>query len=333
MKKILSVDGGGIRGIIPAKILSELENLDQLRHNNTNLRLTDRFDLFAGTSTGGLLTSLYLLPDKEDKTKARYTAQEVFEFYKEFGPKIFRLTPLQIIKSGGGLFRSRYDENVLYEFAKKLMGETYVSEVLKDCLITSYDMSSRKALLFSRYSCGKYGDGADYKMYDIARSTSAAPTYFAPSYIKAKDDTSRHLVDGGIYANNPSMCAIVESMKLWPEEPFEKLMMVSAGTGKVEKPYFYEQTRRFGYLGWLVPIIDILMSSVSETVDYQTRQIFALSNNSHSYFRIEPLLTGCDTRMDKASKKNMVALETAAQSYLDHNFHVLESIVENFTKA
>ena len=113
MKKILSVDGGGIRGIIPAKILSELENLDQLRHNNTNLRLTERFDLFAGTSTGGLLTSLYLLPDKEDKTKARYTAQEVFEFYKEFGPKIFRLTPLQIIKSGGGLFRSRYDENVL----------------------------------------------------------------------------------------------------------------------------------------------------------------------------------------------------------------------------
>jgi patatin-like phospholipase/acyl hydrolase len=83
------------------------------------------------------------------------------------------------------------------------MGNTYISSVIKDCLITSYDMSMRKALFFTKYNISKYGSSADYLLADVARATSAAPTYFSPARIFAKDNTSRHLVDGGVFANNP----------------------------------------------------------------------------------------------------------------------------------
>lgn len=207
------------------------------------------------------------------------------------------------------------------------MGDHYISEVLKDCLVTAYDLSTRKALLFSKHNVSKYGSMADYKLCDVVRSTSAAPTYFSPARIFARDNSSRHLVDGGVYANNPTMCALVEAVKLWPDEGISNYIMVSVGTGKVIKPYFWEKTHKYGYLNWLEPIIDILTASVAETVDFQLQQLFSASSVPDSYIRVEPPLLSADTRMDNASAKNIRALQNAARYYIDHNSDTFDRII------
>ena len=327
MKKVLTLDGGGIRGIISASIVAHLEARLQVAKNDPSARISDFFDLLAGTSAGGVLTSLYLSPGEGNRPK--YSAAQALELYSELGPILFNRSLKQLLLSGGGVFRSRYSADALYEFAKKIFGDTYISEVAKDCLITSYDLSSRKALLFSRYSVKKYGAMADYRLCDIVRGTTAAPSYFPPAQIFAKDDSSRHLVDGGVYANNPAMCSLIEAIKLWPELSIKDYWMLSVGTGKVVRPYFYEKTRRFGYIDWLVPIIDILTSSVAETVGYEAQQIFIASGVPENYIRIEPPILSADVRMDNAKPCNIKALKNAAQNYIDHNEDVFDRVVND----
>ncbi|MDD4058667.1 MAG: patatin-like phospholipase family protein, partial [Bacteroidales bacterium] len=176
MKKILTIDGGGIRGVIPAAILANLEERLRNSSGNRELRLADCFDLLSGTSTGGILSILYLSPK-------RYSGAQILEFYRELGPKLFHKSFSYKLASGFGLFSSRYKEDALYDFAKRILGDATISEVAKDCLITSYEMTSRKALLFTKSDTRKYGSMADYKLCDIVRATSAAPTYFPPARV------------------------------------------------------------------------------------------------------------------------------------------------------
>jgi hypothetical protein len=127
------------------------------------------------------------------------------------------------------------------------------------------------------------------------------------------------------------MCALVESIKLWPDVGITGYSMLSVGTGKAEKPYLYEKTRRFGYIGWLSPIIDIMLSSVAETVNYQMNQVFTSVGAPENYIRIEPLLLDADVDMDNASPKNIRALVNAAQYFIDHNGHLLDKLVETYS--
>jgi patatin-like phospholipase/acyl hydrolase len=76
MKKILAIDGGGIRGIIPGQVLIALEREVRRQSGNSEARLADYFDFFAGTSTGGILTCLYLCPDPDDPGRALFSAEE-----------------------------------------------------------------------------------------------------------------------------------------------------------------------------------------------------------------------------------------------------------------
>ena len=335
MKKILTIDGGGIRGILPASILANLEDRLRVASKNSDLRIADCFDLFSGTSSGGILSILYLSPK-------RYTGAQILEFYRELGPKLFHRSVAYKLISGFGLFSSRYKEDALYDFAKEILGEATISEVAKDCLLTAYEMSSRKALLFTKSDVDKYGNLADYKLYDILRATSAAPTYFPPAkvYPLSSDQLRaegvaehnipfRNLVDGGIYAINPVMCALVEAIKLWPDESIRGFKIVSLGTGKAERSYPYERVRSWGFAGWLGPILDIMLSSVAETVDYQMSQVCKSLGCSQNYTRIEPPLLNADVNMDLACKKNVQALVNAAQYYIDHNGDILDNLVDS----
>ncbi len=338
---ILSLDGGGIRGIITASILAHIEARVQELSRNNQLKIADCFDLLSGTSTGGIIVALALTPsDKNEMTangitskeeisaisRPKYSAADILELYLEMGPLLFQRSLWYRLGSGFGLFKSRYNKEAVEEHCKKCFGDRWISEVVKDCLITSYEMNTRKALFFSKYNVLKYGDSANYKLSDIARATSAAPTYFSPALINAKDKTFRHLVDGGVYANNPAMCALVETVKLWPGNGVKDYFMLSVGTGKVIKSYDWEKTHKYGFIKWLEPIIDILTSSVSETVDFQMQQLFSCNGVPDSYIRLEPPLLSSDSRMDNASKRNVKALSEAAKSFIDKNSEVLEKI-------
>lgn len=207
MKKILSIDGGGIRGIIPGQVLVALEEKLQVKSGNPKARIADFFDFFAGTSTGGILTCISLCPSNNDPTTAKFSAQEAVDLYKEHGNKIFDLTIWERVANPWGVLDEKYNATALEQLLKEYLGDIKLSELLKPCLITAYDIDRRSSHFFNQHDCALLGEGADVVVRDVCRATSAAPTYFEAAQIKSCSGVSYPLVDGGVFANNPTLCA------------------------------------------------------------------------------------------------------------------------------
>ena len=316
--RILSIDGGGIRGILPGVVLAKLESILQEKTNNKNLRLSDKLDFIAGTSTGGILACAYLMPNKNGLSK--FTAQEAVNLYLDRGDEIFDISLKQKLKSMLGLGDEKYSAKELEEALLDNFADTNLSELLKPCLITSYDIRNRNAFFFRKHRAQK--DENNFKVRDVARATSAAPTYFEVSRVKNIKGTPFPLVDGGVFANNPSLCAYSEvrtMSNLKINKPTAKdMLIISIGTGGKKTSYSYKEARDWGKLKWIQPVIDIMMSGNSETVHYHLEQIFdTLSTaDKKDYYRLEPKVISASYEMDDASKENLQNLESDALGYI-----------------
>lgn len=308
--RILSIDGGGIRGIIPGQVIVNLESKLKRHTGDSNARIADYFDLIAGTSTGGILTCIYLCPDlNENPDRPRFSAEEAVDLYLGRGEKIFDISLWQILRSGGGVRDEKYDAKELEKTLKEYLGELKLSQLIKPCLITSYDIENRQAKFFTQHDA-KDTEMHDYLVRDVARATSAAPTYFQAHLMQSMSGVPYPLIDGGVFANNPSLCAYAEVRKKFEGNPTAKNMAIlSIGTGFVKKPFEYKHAKDWGVVGWIQPLIDIMMSGVSETVDYQLAQIYDAVGKPEQYLRINGELQFADSDMDNASKDNLVALK------------------------
>jgi patatin-like phospholipase/acyl hydrolase len=340
MKKIriLSIDGGGIRGIIPGTILVRLEKILQKKDGNEERKLGDYFDFIAGTSTGGILSCLYLMPD--EKGKAKYSAQDAVDLYLSKGYEIFNRTFAKKLITGNGVFREKYSDQAIYSLMKKYFGNTELSKSIRPSLITSYAITERKAVFFTSVDAAE-DDMNDFYLKDVARATSAAPSYFEPAQIRSKDGKTWVLADGGVFANNPALCAYAEVRKTKfskvlndpqkPDKPTAKdMVIVSLGTGSVKKQYHYNSFKHAGEIKWLQPIIDILMSGNSETVDFQLKQMFLTLDpeNQSNYYRLEPGLGEACSEMDIASAANIQNLHQAGLTFIHNNADLLDQIAD-----
>lgn len=314
--RILSLDGGGIRGLMTAQVLVFLEDklnqkyAERFGKPEKPKKLGEFFDLVAGTSTGGILTCAFLTPDTEGSNVPLYSAKDCVNIYYEHGAAIFTKTfwgsvPL-LAGLGGSKYGSENIENVLDKYFKNYK----LSHLIAPCLITSYDIEQRKAVFFTSHDARQKGGMADFRVRDVARSTSAAPTFFPPSAIESGVQFPYHLIDGGLFANNPTMCALVEAIKIAKANPVD-MMILSLGTGTVEKHYKYDKAKDWGLLGWVSPIIDIMMSSASETVDYQIKRLYQTLNKKEHYLRIMPNLGQASPEMDDVSPENLEHLKNA----------------------
>ena len=344
MKKvrILSVDGGGIRGIIPATVLMQLEKIIRKLDNNNALNLGDYFDMVAGTSTGGILSCIYLMPG--DKGTAKYSAEEALDFYLSNGHKIFDSSFIEKIMSAEGLIQEKYDIDDFYSLFTNYFQEETINNFIRPSLITSYDITDRKAVFFTSVEA-RNDDMYNFKVRDVALATSAAPTYFPPAHIYSLNGQSYTLVDGGMFANNPALCAYAEARKIDfskvlnnPEKrnkPTAKdMIIVSLGTGSVKKKYSYKHFKHAGELKWIKPVIDILMSGNSETVSYQLTQMYLTLSDEYqrNYYRLEPGLKEACSEIDIATAENMNNLYQAGLTYVHDNIKQLESIAESVLK-
>lgn len=330
MKKkitILSIDGGGIRGIIPCIILRYIEEQIQLL-DHPHAKIGDYFDLIAGSSTGGLLASILLYPN-EDKT-ANYSITTAFDLYTQKGNDIFSVSFWQKLINPFGLFSEKISEEQLEKHLADFFGNLELKNFTKPSLITAYDLENRRAKLFNSYNADL--DSNNFMVKDICRATSAAPTYFSPAQIKSKYGQNFTLIDGGVFANNPALCAYAEARKIpfgnlfqdsdKPNYPSMKnMLIVSIGTGTVLKKYTYKRFENAGKLKWIEPIIDILLSANAETVDYQISQMVSTlgKRNGQNYYRINPSIKDASSEMDNVSKENIEALIQAGLSYVDEN--------------
>lgn len=333
MKKacVLSIDGGGIRGILPGIVLSYLEQKIIEITDEPDKRISDYFDLVAGTSTGGILACCLLKPNGSERPQ--YSANDAVDLYIKFGNKIFDLSFFQKIFNPRSFFEYKYSEKALEHLLSKYLGEVKLSNLVKNCMITAYDIENRQTRFFTQKDALK-NDLNNYFVKDICRATSAAPTYFKPAKIQSLFGNKLALIDGGVFANNPALCAYIEAMKtdfsniddkpIFPD--FNNIVMISLGTGSVKEPYHYDDIENDGALGWAKPIIDILMSGNSETMSYMLKKIY--QNCPANYHRLEPPLINANEKMDDASETNIENLVNDAKTFVTDNQEQLDKIAE-----
>jgi patatin-like phospholipase/acyl hydrolase len=334
--KILSIDGGGIRGIIPGVILAEIEK-------RTEQPISSLFDLIAGTSTGGILALGLALSGEGGFSK--FSAEELIALYENNGTIIFnkpRTKVMNLLRKAASVFSESYAKEGIEKVLENYFGEAELKDLIADVLITSYEIEKRKPFYFlSRLSKDPAHQASEnFKVKYVARSTSAAPTYFEPSWVAWKDNSHLALVDGGVFANNPSMLAYTEAqelMKFVGSKAFypvltannedQPLFMLSLGTGNTIKSYEYIKAKSWGKAGWLIPLLDILMQGVSESVHYEMQYVLPSDKDGKStYFRLNTTIQAQHSNMDDASVKNIQALKKYGKEMIEHYNSEIDTI-------
>ncbi|MCF6776583.1 patatin-like phospholipase family protein [Thiotrichales bacterium 19X7-9] len=282
MCKILSIDGGGIRGIIPAVILKCIED-------EINMPIYEKYDIGAGSSAGALimlqlnglrLSAASILSNFTDHNMiGQMFHKRLFRFFLVFYGPIY-----------DGTSKSNMIESILSIDRK-------FSSIEKPTLITAYDLTNKQSVVFK--STGGSDSQRNATIAQVADASSAAPTYFPP--VKVDNDW---LVDGGIAANDPCMCALSYALKLGYS--LENIKILSLGTGLSKKQSdirkkHVQDSGHWGKLSWLKHgIIDDLMRGNTTISEYQCRTL--LGNN---HLRINPDIENADSAMDNITEDNI----------------------------
>jgi hypothetical protein len=227
-KRLLSIDGGGLCGLIPAEVLILIEKqLDEI--TGRQMPLCDRFDLIGGTSTGAILAAGLSLGLK---------AEQLRDFYRNFGKRIFSKVFFPI------RFWHSYPSGPLEGHLKDVFGENTTlgsSKLRTQILIVSKNATLGTTWFFTNNRQGKYfNTNAAIPLWQIVRASSAAPTFFPPQKIKVPDDLGQvhnyEFIDGGVSSyNNPSLQLFLEATDPqynfgWPTGT-DKIVLLSLGTG------------------------------------------------------------------------------------------------------
>ena len=328
-RRILSIDGGGIRGIIPAIVLNYIEE-------RTGKRIATMFDFIAGTSTGGIL-ALGLTRKNSDSSinnEPEYTAAELVNFYRKYGQKIFNeYFPGDL----DDLLQPKHNPQGKQEVLKELLGEAKVEEALREIFIPSYDIELRAPIFFTSNRDAEQPDSFDsrkicrgFKMFEAAMATSAAPTFFPPYKLETAHHTDEGyyaLVDGGVFANNPSSLAMMEAMISYKkkQENGEELqrndtLVVSLGTGSLTRKYKYRDVKNWGKLEWVLPLVNVAIDGQSESVAYQLNQLMVTKGENRNYYRFQTPLSSDNghDQLDNTSPSNIEYLEERGEKLIEH---------------
>ncbi|WP_428095593.1 patatin-like phospholipase family protein [Candidatus Thioglobus sp.] len=301
--RILCIDGGGVRGIVAATMLAYLEKKLQQFSDNPNARIVDYFDLFSGTSTGALIIAGLLMPDQKNG-RPKYTADNLVDLYLKNAKNIFNSSFLQGIKSVSGLLDVKYNSqgvNLLYQ---QYFGHCQLKELLKPCLIPSYDLTLGKNYFFRQHKA-VVSDSHNYHLADVLRAATSAITYFPPAKIATVNGKkSCCFVDGGVFAVNPSLSAYAEFRYLYPGFYSENTMMLSLGTGKQDTYLDCDDIEHWGAVEWRDPGSNLLTTAQSFAVDYQLKAVY---DSKPNYLRLNPNI----------DKLHTASLDNSEDDYLD----------------
>jgi patatin-like phospholipase/acyl hydrolase len=288
--RILAMDGGGIRGLITAILLQRLEQ--------AHAGFLSQFDLFAGTSTGGLLALGFA---------AGKTPSEARQLYEIYGREVFKDSWMDNVRDLGSLIGAQYSIEPLRQVLKDQFGERTLGDLTKHVLISAFDLDNEKPLPLRSWKAKFFHNfpgpdsDADKKIVDVALYTAAAPTYFpiVDGY-----------VDGGVVAGNPSVCALAQALHpATGGQKLEDIVVMSLGTGR--NPRFLEiQNADWGLAQWAPHLINLMLEGSSGLADYQCRQFLG-----PRYLRLDAVLSKA-IGMDQVDKIPLLQ-EIASQVNLD----------------
>lgn len=327
---VLSVDGGGIRGLIPAIVLEHLES-------RLNRPLSECFDVMVGTSTGGVIVLGLSVPD--ENKKPRYKAKDLVEIYKNFGKTVFAQPLWQKMRTFNGWVGPKYSHENLEKFLRSYLGEVRLKDALTELVIPTFDVSIANTEFFTTNQA-RTKEGRNFYMRDIACATCAAPTYFAPHRLQelsSEVKKERTLIDGGITVNNPVISSYIYATNHYSAYHTE-FFFVSVGTGDVrpsneEDAIPYDKIMDAGRIGWSKYILKLVMDGAKNLSDGQMQFMFPkqTKKNEHDlrthYIRLQVPIKPEHSSLDDTSPKNIAQLERYAHQIIEKSKDKIDIIV------
>jgi predicted acylesterase/phospholipase RssA len=313
--RVLAIDGGGIRGVIPATVLVELERRLAPRP------LATVFDLIVGTSTGGIIALGLSVPEGD---QPRHSAERLLELYLNDGETIFPGGGRVAVPRPGWLREgTRYLASELEEVLDRYLGDAPLTAALTGVVVTSYDLAYREPVMLSNRP--EFGNVSDVTMVVAARATSAAPLFFRPQIVMDRE-RERMLVDGGLYVNNPAVLGYLLGGQVAAREDLP-LALVSLGTG-TRPPRIAVPVSERAQMRDASTVARTLLEAVSTGSGKLAHQLLArlADGERFRYWRLQTTVGACSFTMDDSSPENVACLYERALELVSEKDEELSAI-------
>lgn len=337
---VLSLDGGGILGIIPLRILCHIEQ-------ETSLPIGQLFKLISGVSTGGI-TALGLTKPNAKNTGPQYSAETVLKFYKTEASKVFKRTWAGNLCHKTVLsdyiynaFFSKYSANGAASVFSKLLGETKLSEAITHILIPAYNINKSKdrgprLKVFSSLKAQQRKNALspdlsfnlqnDFLMKDLAFATSAAPTYFPPKHICVPSSKDSYcLIDGGVAINDPSLLAYIQACALYPKTNINILSLGVSQSNDGFNKIIKNQSP--GLFAWCKKISKLIIIPQISTYQFILGRLLLQNQNKISYVRIQPSRNEAFSDFDDISPEHIALLERTAYQIINRKKKEIDHLI------
>ncbi len=233
---LLAIDGGGVRGIIPAYVLSYVEA-------RAGKRVAELFEVVAGTSTGALIGAFLGAADTPEEQRS---AHQLANDYLHESAQLFKSDLWRDLSTGFGIFGPKFDHRPIEDLLQRGLGEKRLSETVVRLIILSFDLMTNRAVIFDSANAKRH-PSQDYLLKDVIRSATAAPVLFAPhKHTNIDGSVSIAGVDGAIFENSPDILALDT---LYDTNDEGDVVILSLGTGIQTLP-IVDSDDSLGFWDW-----------------------------------------------------------------------------------
>lgn len=321
---VLSIDGGGVRGIIPARILQEIEE-------RTGKPISELFDMIGGTSTGAIVAGSLVTPDPKDPKKPKFSAKDVLKFYHDLAPKVFPEIRFKLLRklSSSALYDPKPFEDALLDN----FGDLQMKDTLTSLLIPVTDIKHFKPAWITHLKGQKDNSKEGWStmlLRDAVRATGSAPTFFPAKYYETTPNPEmpnvkhRHaLIDGSFFGGNTLRHLMTQAQKLAPADA--EIVIVHVGTGNSINSVSPEEFNAMGTLGLISPANgSILLSLIVDMgmIDVQNDMKDEIGERFFSFDGEIDLEENADSpsiSLDDARPENLKRLEKLAEKIIQNN--------------
>lgn len=330
--RILSLSGGGVKGIAELVVLTEIEE-------RTGKSITELFPIITGTSVGGLIAGLLSIPKEAGSSEAKYSAKQALEIFKEAAPQIF---PDEYFSGFKQVFTHKYSQKPLEKILDDHLGGMRLSEATSRLMIpvTNLNTDGREIEVFDSHNL--FGDSghSDPSLKDVLLATTAAPTYFKhvtnKEHIKGYDNQEEVLyayADGGLGANRPA---------------YEALKILKSGHSREENAKILDDTMVLslnfdndhessssipkigfdGVIGWLIKG-KIVSRLIQSSEDSSTAEVRLDLPGENEFVEVKLPITKETSSLDNAKVKNIAALEKVGSQYIREHEQQIQKLCDN----
>ncbi|MDB5571858.1 MAG: Patatin [Hyphomicrobiales bacterium] len=297
--RVLSIDGGGMRGVVPATFIDALETM-------SGKPITELFDLFVGSSTGALLALGLNVPDANGRPK--YAAKDIIKLYDDSGPIIFNKRK-GLLEWTAGITKPTYDPTGFEALLTRYFGDVTIADAIRHVAVPAIHLEEMNMEIFTRRAAQKSPD-YNFTMRSLVRAATAAPTFFPAASISSTNGARMGTyLDAATSTNNPAVIGLAESGVVYKDD---RVVMVSLGTGSISKPIDAMRAKNWGEIEWVQAVFD-LQNDAQSSYTERVLKDFLLDAERDMFFRFQIGLRDIPVAMDETRKDHLDFLkETSA---------------------